>query len=529
MAAGFIVWLVALAGMMGVWTRLLRAAGLLPPDLRPPFTISPDTTLVTAPLDAYGWPDYAAALNEQWSRDVTPETNFAVAEREIMGPDKSLRDASDRYDEALGLTKPISSAIMFRDPKTVLPHLTDENIVSERVMATPWTDAEFPDIARLLDANNAALDTLVGASKRPRCYLPIIPNRSIAKYPADIPLFEVPLNALGRLNFPMRQLLARINRADRPVSAGQAIDDLVAPLRVAWHVSHTGFLIHAYVGSSFEQMSLVGLTSLLNRPEVTEEDLVLLLHELDALPPRTTVADVLPTSELCFALDYLTHAARTRTLSLEDMGHSTNRAAAIERCLRYGAIDWDLALKTLQQHYHELARIARLSSRSKQAAEFSALRLSAAAPSAPWGTAWGAVVHPLFGSRKSNAQALVSALVEILSGLGMATFEIDRRMDARYRLVRLAIAVRRHSLRTGLFPATPADLPAELRPANLADPFLDPGDLHYRLTPEGCLLYSVGSNGRDDLGEDAVSSPNTGADDIAIRLINPVPGSPDEK
>ena len=41
-------------------------------------TISKETTYITEPLRADGYPDYVAALNQRFSQGVTPENNAAV-------------------------------------------------------------------------------------------------------------------------------------------------------------------------------------------------------------------------------------------------------------------------------------------------------------------------------------------------------------------------------------------------------------------------------------------------------------------
>src|SRR5579875_913175 len=53
---------------------------------KPRFPIGKETTYVTGPLDAEGYIDYAAALNEHWRRGVTPENNANVLFWKALGP-----------------------------------------------------------------------------------------------------------------------------------------------------------------------------------------------------------------------------------------------------------------------------------------------------------------------------------------------------------------------------------------------------------------------------------------------------------
>ena len=50
------------------------------------FTISPETTYITEPLDADGYPDYVTALNERLRGNITPETNANVLIWQALGP-----------------------------------------------------------------------------------------------------------------------------------------------------------------------------------------------------------------------------------------------------------------------------------------------------------------------------------------------------------------------------------------------------------------------------------------------------------
>ncbi|MBT7255513.1 MAG: hypothetical protein HN882_10955, partial [Planctomycetaceae bacterium] len=50
-------------------------------------TISKQTTRIVKPLKEDGYPDYIAALNQQFGRGVTAENNIAVTVWEAVGPE----------------------------------------------------------------------------------------------------------------------------------------------------------------------------------------------------------------------------------------------------------------------------------------------------------------------------------------------------------------------------------------------------------------------------------------------------------
>lgn len=94
----------------------------------------------------------------------------------------------------------------------------------------------------------------------------------------------------------------------------------------------------------------------------------------------------------------------------------------------------------------------------------------------------------------------------IVKGLLVAHYslfvESDARSLARLQAARLALGCKLHKLRTGAWPASLADLqkafPERFKELP-ADPFTG-GPFVYRLTENGCLVYSLGPNAKDDGG-----------------------------
>jgi hypothetical protein len=70
------------------------------------FTISPETTYITGPLDAEGYVDYPAALNERLSKGVTPENNANVLIWQALGPRPEGRPMPPEYFRWLGVEQP---------------------------------------------------------------------------------------------------------------------------------------------------------------------------------------------------------------------------------------------------------------------------------------------------------------------------------------------------------------------------------------------------------------------------------------
>ena len=71
-----------------------------------PFTISKETTRILEPLDADGYPDYIAAINQHCRKGVTPENNAAVLVWRAMGPSEIPAGQRAEYFKQLGIDPP---------------------------------------------------------------------------------------------------------------------------------------------------------------------------------------------------------------------------------------------------------------------------------------------------------------------------------------------------------------------------------------------------------------------------------------
>jgi hypothetical protein len=66
-------------------------------------TISKETTYITEPLRADGYPDYAAARNQLLRRGATPENNAAVLLWKAIGPKNIPKESRDEFFRMLAV------------------------------------------------------------------------------------------------------------------------------------------------------------------------------------------------------------------------------------------------------------------------------------------------------------------------------------------------------------------------------------------------------------------------------------------
>ena len=153
-------------------------------------TISKETSAITKPLRKDGYPDYVAALNEIYGKDITPENNAVVLFWKALGP--AMIEPQYRADYFRLLETPIPADKgnyfvgldeFFRqhnpanEPGNASRLTTELSKIDDQLELAcrrPWSSKEFPVLAAWLAANTHALDLVVEASHRPRYFDPLV-------------------------------------------------------------------------------------------------------------------------------------------------------------------------------------------------------------------------------------------------------------------------------------------------------------------------------------------------------------------
>ena len=91
------------------------------------------------------------------------------------------------------------------------------------------------------------------------------------------------------------------------------------------------------------------------------------------------------------------------------------------------------------------------------------------------------------------------------------------RTRALLRCATVALAAERHRINRGEWPRVLADLVPEHLASVPLDPF-DAAPLRYRRTDTGAVIYSVGSDGRDDGGDATIPPGEYAPRDIVFTL-----------
>ena len=471
------------------------------------FTISRETTYITAPLFPEGSPDYVTWLNQRWAQGVTPDNNAAVPLIKAIGmpqvggsrnadwearmwrglglpqtdaPGRILYFVTWAHDQTTNGGKNPGSAtqpwIANADPKW-----QDEET---KMYSAPWSAAEHPLWAQWLAAQPEVLALAHEAAGRERYYMPLF-AREMPPHPGQT--FATLLPTLGQTRYLGRMLLA-----DAMMHATQRGDaEKAAFLRDMNDVLRLGTLLRCensplitnLVGTALMQLACEDICKAVVSGNLQGDDARSLLAMMNALPP---IPPLDLTGERCGLLDLWCSQA-VYGLSRSPLA-PTNQPKAAPLIALLVPVRFESQLRLINQGQDQFEAAMRLP--SYQA------RVSAV----------DAAQRELY--RRMNKAVLVfSGYQQTLSMLGDALWAskacaIFQTEATRRDLTRLALALAIYHADKGNYPPT---LDALTGPSGILkeiplDGFTDQ-PLLYRLDKTGYLLYSVGKDLHDDSGD----------------------------
>jgi hypothetical protein len=492
------------------------------------FTIGPETTYITAPVDKNGYVDYPTALNERLGKGVTPDTNANVLLWQALGPHPEGGTMPPDYFRWLGAPSPPEDGEYFipwnkyvrdnfKDPPRYLfgwlrgPSewkLYWENHVS-KFRSSPWRLEEEPQVAAWLRQNEKPLAVAIEGSKRLEYYNPLVSKKSD---PASARLIG---SLLPNVQECRGIALALACRAMARTAYGEmdgAWTDLMACQRLGRLIGRSGTMIESLVGIAIAAIANDAQIVLIGHGVHTRERLRKWLAEVRALPQFPSMADKFDLAERCMTLDSLTSVIASRgQANFPPGGIGGTLPSDLSDRLFSPSIDWDPALRMINETYDRLAAAARMPDRRARSDVFDG-------------------IMDEFEQRKIAGEGLAGQLTasrgdrglaigNIIMGLMMPAF--DKLLNAKdraeqiHRNLIVALALAAYRADTGRFPARLEDVAPKYLAAVPGDLFTGK-PLIYRPAEDGYLFYSVGVNGLDEGGQSYGDEPR--GDDLAVRM-----------
>lgn len=506
-----------------------------PAKARPKITISKETTFITEPLDADGYPDYVAALNRHCSREVTPENNAAVLFWKAFGPAKIDPDRRAQHFKLLGIAPLPAEGEYFRtSDRQVEIHETQPNsdpseageheplyVQHGSTMQRPWSSEEFPIWAEWLKVNERPMELLVEASKRSRRFDPWFHYK-------DEDTIDVAMPVIYQYREAVRAFTARAMLRIQEGKVNEAWEDLLTCHRLARLVGQGPTFVESLVAITLEGMALWGDRALVEHAKLPAERIAAMQRELDALPPLLDSGQVLHfgkrLSYLSRALTAAKKSSIERNLFLEklDTVGTTDRISIFHPILDVlgdSEIDWNVTFRlgnTWFDRFVEASRKPLPLDRRNAVKEIEKDILSLTQTIKDVNSinrVSREELHKVCSER--IAQAFVILYIPALCTYNTA---IDR-SSMNSDLTRLAFALAQYRADNGSYPEKLAILTQKYIDEIPKDIFNNDADLHYVREGEGYMLYSVGMNGGDDGGKGpGDNEDDLTCDDIVVRV-----------
>jgi type II secretory pathway pseudopilin PulG len=496
---------------------------------RSTYTISPETTYITGPLDHDGHVDYATAVNERLSKGVTPDNNAFALLWKALGPrPEGGKGMSPEYFQWLGIEVPPDQGDYFVDwNKYVKEQLKIEDSEERRILDEvqtrngkwPWKREDEPRLAKWLDSNDKPLAIVVEATKRPEFFNPLVPGTTNGKSNG---LISCLLPAVQKCRALANALTCRAQLRLAEGEIDEAWQDLLACHRLARLMSRGGTLIEHLVSIAIDAIACNAELTFLSHAKLTSKQAMACLKDLQNLPPMSSLADKMDGGERMFCLDGVLLLVRDGLSQLNGLagpsGTPTQRSPFEEKFLTR-SINWDPALKNINLFFDRIAAAVRITNRQAREQEMVAIESEIKAARQRSGEEAGSIRKVVMGPEQ-RGEMIGNTLIGLLLPAFQKIQQAADRIEQTNRNQHLALALAAYRADNGKYPAKLDELAPKYLKSILSDLFSSQ-PLIYRPTDSGYLLYSVGQNGQDDGGRWYDDDPR--GDDPRVRMPVPEP------
>lgn len=494
-------------------SSLLLCAGA--DDKQPPpqakLPLGRDTTFVTGPLDKHGYIDYEAALNAELSKGVTSENNANALLILAFGPAPEGGDGfPPAYFKWLDVAIPpkegdyfVGSGTYFRDKLG----LSGEKLEAVydfqgRANQRPWAPQDCPPLAEWLKANEKPLALAAEAVKRPEYFNPLCSRREEGG----------PSNLIGSLLPSVqkcRELASAFTcRAMLRLKEGKYDDawqDLLACHRLGQLITRGATLIESLVGIAISQIASNSTLAYLQYADLTSEQALGRLADLQKLPPMRPMADKIGIGERMMGLDALQLIMRGNNPGALIGGAGEDVEITDEQRKFMAKMDWTPTMQTMNKWYDRMSAAMRLKDRAAREKEFDQIDKELADRKDFKKLKELEKLKDVKDEKgaKEVGKLVAKSIGDVLMGLlAPAVRKVqgaEDRMTQVQANLRVAFAMAAYHKDNGRYPAKLADLAPKYLSA-VPDDVFSGKPLIYKPSGKGYLFYSVGQNGKDDGG-----------------------------
>jgi hypothetical protein len=494
----------------------------------PKFPVGKETTYVSGPLDKEGYVDYEAALNDRYGKGIAPEKNATVLLWKALGPTpEGRRGMPAEFFKRLGIEAPPNEGTYFIGlPSYAKDHLSLDKSASDqideqqwRATQRPWTAKDYPHLVAWLKANEKPLAVIVEATRRPVYFNPLV-SRRIGNERAGL---------LGTLDQGVQKCseLAKALAARAMLQTGEgkfdeAWLDLLACHRLSRLVGQGASLIEALVGIAIDRNACGADLAYLEHAQLTSRQIQDRLKILQGLSPLPPLADAIDLSERFTYLESVQQIPRYGTRWLMGLSNGLTKMPkpSSEEAKVLVMVDWDSALRNGNRWYDRLAAALRLPDRPERERELTKIDedLKALKQAAPRLEDLAKLLRGNDPPAKTAGKLFGDVFIGLLLPPTRKVQTAHDQAEQVQRNLHVAFALAAYHRDHGRYPAQLENLAPKYMAAIPGDLFSGKA-LVYRPAEAGCLLYSVGVNGKDEGGRGFDDDPP--GDDLGVRMPLP--------
>lgn len=513
------------------------------PAAKLPFTVSKETTRITAPLRKDGYVDYLAAINALSSRGVTAENNAFVPLYQLVYSD--VREVTEQgspahawFYQELGIAPLKEEGVRFRDmywytnqavgrkEKLELDKKTGSydlpprlNLIAnsiekrleeqlEEVLRRPWTRREFPLLASWLGVNKQVLQRVRQATQRPRFYCPLVGSED-----DSFSVMNSAFAGISEMRWLAKAASARVTLQLGEGQIDEAILDSLACHRLGRLVSQTPMTISVMIGNQIDAMACQADMLIAHHEKLSLEQISTWRQQLRRLPPLPKMVDRLEVSERYAFLDGALSVAQYGPIAIDSLlagsggvKERLNNNPLYRTLLAQfnRVVDWDEVMREGNQRYDQLVAAGRkptcqerLQAIDEWNERFTTLKKSKLKLDA-------ASIQAAQDDKQRQAavtQLITDTLARLfLSSSTSRVIANDDLALMKNYLVGLSLSLAHYRLERGSYPERLSELVPRYI-GQVPDDFFVGKPLRYERKGEGYLLYSLGPNRTDEQGK----------------------------
>lgn len=503
-------------------------------------TVSKDTTFITKPLKADGYPDYIEALNATLGAGATVENNMGAEVFRLVGCYEVHKAIRKPYFARMGMAVPPQYGSYLSFYHMLSPYGPQQERTPTGDEINAWTKAQeeydialdgvwdeqmCPSVAKWLEQMEGPLDEVIAMSNRTHFFMPYI---TVPDHESDIPeLIAILLPGAQKVRELARGLAVRAHYLIGTGDIDGAIAHSIALHRIGRISMRGGTLVEGLVGIAVDNIGCGVDQAILLHGEPTTSQLESLAAGLGKLPKGASLGLKIHQCERFMFLDTTITIAKKGPGALTVLDDLTGSAAtgndALENIV-YGLagplIKWDDVLKRANSWYDRIYGVTQIEEPAARRVAFAAADADLEKTIAKAKDPTGLAASFLFGGKSPSdiaTEQLGTTLIALLLPAMNAAVSAEDQMHMRLRLSKVAIAVERYKRDNDEYPDDLESIVPKYLPGIPSDDF-GTGAISYVKSADVVRVYSFGRNLNDDGGLSYEDNTESRADDLRVTL-----------